>query len=367
MKTAQCIAALLALMSSSAALAQPETMMCGEDSSQVTRRLLTDSSGRIITSSSSGGGQQYTNGDVVAAPVGPMCMGWSGTAANALKVDSNGNLQVNMNTLIAGENLDAGYTVVHLDSTSAMAANQSVNVSQINGVTTLMGNGVTGTGSQRVTIASDNTAFSVNATCSQGTAASLKSEAVGTKTVNAAVPGATNFGVLPAVANAQPGSWTETYQTALSVDLSGNLRVAGVKTNDNGVPGATNLGVLPAVATTSAPSYSDTRQTALSVDLFGQQRTLPPPMNLDMAVVADYTACAAGGCVQTDGGTPIAAGAYFVTVTSENMTLCYAATCATGGRTMPVGRYNIRLPADTNVSWRSTSGTGNAQFTHLVQ
>lgn len=45
----------------------------------------------------------------------------------------------------------------------ALPANQSVNVSQVNGVTTLMGNGVTGTGSQRVTIASDNTAFSVNA------------------------------------------------------------------------------------------------------------------------------------------------------------------------------------------------------------
>lgn len=46
----------------------------------------------------------------------------------------------------------------------ALTANQSVNNSQINGVTPLMGNGTTGTGSQRVTIASDNTAFSVNAT-----------------------------------------------------------------------------------------------------------------------------------------------------------------------------------------------------------
>lgn len=46
----------------------------------------------------------------------------------------------------------------------ALPANQSVNVSQINAVTPLMGNGVTGTGSQRVTIASDNTAFSVNST-----------------------------------------------------------------------------------------------------------------------------------------------------------------------------------------------------------
>lgn len=44
----------------------------------------------------------------------------------------------------------------------ALSANQSVNVAQINGITPLMGNGVTGTGSQRVTIASDNTAFTVN-------------------------------------------------------------------------------------------------------------------------------------------------------------------------------------------------------------
>ena len=37
----------------------------------------------------------------------------------------------------------------------------SVNVAKVNGVTVLMGNGVTGTGSQRVTIASDNTPFAV--------------------------------------------------------------------------------------------------------------------------------------------------------------------------------------------------------------
>jgi hypothetical protein len=42
----------------------------------------------------------------------------------------------------------------------ALTANQSVNTAQINGVTPLMGNGVTGTGSQRVTLASDNTAIS---------------------------------------------------------------------------------------------------------------------------------------------------------------------------------------------------------------
>lgn len=46
---------------------------------------------------------------------------------------------------------------------TSAASNISTNIAQINGVTPLMGNGVTGTGSQRVTISSDNTAFSVNA------------------------------------------------------------------------------------------------------------------------------------------------------------------------------------------------------------
>lgn len=70
------------------------------------------------------------------------------TAANALKVDGSAVTQP-----------------------VSLAANQSVNVAQINGVTPLMGNGVTGTGSQRVTIASDNTAFSVNATATGNVAA----------------------------------------------------------------------------------------------------------------------------------------------------------------------------------------------------
>jgi hypothetical protein len=52
---------------------------------------------------------------------------------------------------------------VTVDGTVSITANSSVNVAQINGVTPLMGNGTTGTGSQRVTIASDNTAFTVNA------------------------------------------------------------------------------------------------------------------------------------------------------------------------------------------------------------
>lgn len=53
--------------------------------------------------------------------------------------------------------------------TTSPPSNASTNIAQINGVTPLMGNGTTGTGSQRVTIASDNTAFAVNSTLSAET------------------------------------------------------------------------------------------------------------------------------------------------------------------------------------------------------
>lgn len=74
---------------------------------------------------------------------------------------SNGRLEASSGSGVVrlGQALPTGANVI-----GALASNQSVNAAQINGVTPLMGNGVTGTGSQRVTIASDNTAFSVNST-----------------------------------------------------------------------------------------------------------------------------------------------------------------------------------------------------------
>lgn len=53
--------------------------------------------------------------------------------------------------------------------TTTPPSNASTNIAQINAVTPLMGNGITGTGSLRVTVASDNTAFAVNSTLSAET------------------------------------------------------------------------------------------------------------------------------------------------------------------------------------------------------
>jgi hypothetical protein len=69
-------------------------------------------------------------------------------------------------TQATGSNLhavtDTGSTTAVTQATSSNL-NADVNVKNINGIVPLMGNGNTGTGSQRVTIAADNTAFTVNA------------------------------------------------------------------------------------------------------------------------------------------------------------------------------------------------------------
>ena len=86
-----------------------------------------------------------------------------GDATNGLDVDVTRMAALVAGTAVIGK-VGIDQTTPGTTNLVALAANQSVNVAQINGVTALMGNGVTGTGSQRVTIASDNTAFSVNAT-----------------------------------------------------------------------------------------------------------------------------------------------------------------------------------------------------------
>jgi hypothetical protein len=98
-----------------------------------------------------------------------------------------------------------------------LTANQSVNVAQINGVTPLMGTGIMGTGSPRVTIASDNDPVTVK----QATASNFNAD-VNVKNINGIVPlmgnGITGTGSLRVtiasdntaftVNAAQSGTWT---------------------------------------------------------------------------------------------------------------------------------------------------------------
>lgn len=123
-----------------------------------------DGSGNQITSF--GGGTQYTDGGTPPVhPIGPTIEWNDGT---------------NWQTVSAAKPLP-------VTATFSPAGTQDVNLKQINGTTALTGNGTAGAGAQRVTIASDNTAFSVNATLSAET-----TKIIGRVGIDQTTPGTTN-------------------------------------------------------------------------------------------------------------------------------------------------------------------------------
>lgn len=156
-----------------------------------------------------------------------------------------------------------------------LTANQSVNVSQINGVTTLMGNGVTGTGSIRVTIASDNTAFSVNATLAAET-----TKVIGT--VN--------------IAAAQTLATVTTVSTVTAI-TGGGVAHDGV---DSGNPIKTGG---RARSSEISPVASDDRVDFIS-DLAGKQIVLPyaNPENFVSASTAAITDTTSTSVIASAGG-----------------------------------------------------------------
>lgn len=159
---------------------------------------------------------------------------------------------------------DSSATTQPVSGTVSITANSAVNVAQVNGVTPVMGNGVTGTGSQRVTIASDNTAFSVNNT-QQGTASQNLAQVAGTTIVNGGVAGsqsvggtvATNVAITSNPLNngaqavsAENTAVTATRQVQLVADLVGKLIVLPYANPENFVSGAITT-AMTATTTTS--------------------------------------------------------------------------------------------------------------------
>lgn len=138
-----------------------------------------DGAGNLLTSNSTA-----TSGKIGLDMNILSILGTAPTTAGFLDIKgADGNVFVRQTT---GSNLhvqvDAGSAVIgHVISDSGSVTNATLqtqtdtvmvggfNIKEINAVTPLMGNGVTGTGSLRVTVASDNTAFAVNATLSAET------------------------------------------------------------------------------------------------------------------------------------------------------------------------------------------------------
>lgn len=121
-------------------------------------------------------GLQVAQGSTTSGQKGGLALGAVTTAAPSYTTAQSSALSL---TTAGALRVDGSAVTQPVSGTvtTTPPANASTNIAQINGVTPLMGNGTTGTGSLRVTISSDNTAFSVNAiqsgtyTVAQGTPA----------------------------------------------------------------------------------------------------------------------------------------------------------------------------------------------------
>jgi hypothetical protein len=158
----------------------------------------------------------------------------------------------------------------------ALTANQSVNVAQINGVTPLMGNGASGTGAHRVTIANDSTGIlaavtnvaTIGTSVTPGTSAAHLGKAVDSPA------GATDTGVLAlavrddALATLTPvdGDFTQ-----LRVNSQGALWVTGtagtsIKVDDaTFTPGTDNVSMVGGTYRATRDTLDDTDGGAIAL------------------------------------------------------------------------------------------------------
>jgi len=97
--------------------------------------------------------------------------------------------------------------LVHATPQQQISGGGATNLAQVNGVTTAVGNGTANTGTQRVTIASDNTPFGVTGplTDTQLRATPVPISGTVTANVGALVTGTANVGIMRAV----PSSCTQ--------------------------------------------------------------------------------------------------------------------------------------------------------------
>lgn len=138
--------------------------------------------------------------------------------------------------------LPAGANVI-----GALTANQSVNVAQINGVTPLMGAGNTGTGSQRVTIATDQAAIATKAPVNAN-GSIVNTSLTATTASTASVPGNAVGFVLEA-----PSTNTDNIRWCIGGTASTTVGMLAEPGRDSGyIPCAANISVCATVSGTNA-------------------------------------------------------------------------------------------------------------------
>lgn len=265
--------------------------------------------------------------------------------SNPLSTTTSGALRIDLGATTANT------TAIKVDGSAvtqpvSIAGNQAVNVAQINGVTPLMGNGTSGTGAQRVVIASDNTAFSVNSNLQAGT------NLVGKVGIDQTTPGTTN-----AVSLAQIGA--NTVLTGNGVTGTGSQRVTIASDNT-------------AFTVNAAQSGAWTVQPGNTANTTAWLTTQPGRTTANTSAYNDYTSTAVTTAAYTQliASTTSATGEVEIFDSSGQGLIL-----AVGGAGSEVdqififpggnGRVPLKIAASSRISIKAKTATANAGFIML--
>jgi hypothetical protein len=217
-------------------------------------------------------GSAVTQPVAVASSVLP-----SGAATDSLQTTGNSTLTTingKLPALVSGRIPVDGSGVTQPVSgtvTTSPPSNASTNVAQLAGSSIAVNSGSVSAGTQRVVLATDQPQLT-NALKVDGSGVTQPVSgtvtAQGAKSNNFGAPGATNLGVLPALANSGAPTWTEGTQVLLSTDLSGAVRVTGTVTTSPPSNASTNIAQVngAAVNTGTGAAGAGTMRVAVASD-----------------------------------------------------------------------------------------------------
>lgn len=214
--------------------------------------------GDVDVASIAAGDNNIGNIDVVTLPA--ITIAAAQTLATVTTVSTVSAVTAITNALPAGAN-----------TIGALTANQSVNNAQINGVTPLMGNGASGTGAQRVTIADDSTGLVKLATGANTIGALTANQSIN----NAQVNGGTVVTSVTGVQDVMPRKRNST------TGLSPNYYAARITSKTTTTPTAATAYVS---AITFACSAAGTAWTFVIQNKEGTPKILVPSITLTVPV-----------------------------------------------------------------------------------
>lgn len=146
------------------------TLSCNSGTNLNTSLLALESGGNLASIKSDVDNLNLSQGSTTSGQKGNLSLGAVTTSSPSYTTAQSSPLSL---TTAGALRTDSSAVTQPVSGTVSITANSSVNVAQVNGVTTSTGSGIMGTGTQRVAIASDNDALTVK----QGTATNLKAQA----------------------------------------------------------------------------------------------------------------------------------------------------------------------------------------------